>query len=286
MVDDGGTDHTPQELAKLFPAAKLIQHSYNQGFAAAVNTGLNSAAHPLVLLLNNDIRVEPNSLVVLARHFTADADGQVRTLFAVAALQIDPTGVNGPAYDGCRTLGFRRGELCLFGSFAAGDDPRGQPVRTTALANGGCSLFSREKLRLLGNLSGLFNPFYFEDAEVSLQALRRGWHMLFEPASVVWHEPNTSTRQHPGGVNPTVVRNSFFFHWLLLDHPGLWLRHLGWIVPRLVSRTLRGEWGFPLGLLRALRGLPVVGRERRARARGTVTSTRDVLRGQRPTAGG
>lgn len=284
VVDDGGTDETPAGVSGVFPAARLIRHGRNQGFAAAVNTGLDAAAHPLVLLLNNDIRVEPDFLVPLVRPFTRDADRPRVTLFAVASLQINPAGVHGPPYDGCRRLGLQRGELCFFDGFPPGEDPRGQPGRPTALANGGCTLFSREKLRSLGNFSGLFNPFYYEDAEVSLQALRRGWHMRFEPDSVVWHQPNTSTRLHPGGVNPTVIRNQFFLHWLLLDDPGLWLRHLLWIVPRLISRTLRGDWSFPRGFFRAVQSLPSVRRERRVRARGIAGSTRDILWGQRSKA--
>lgn len=281
-MDDGGTDDTPAELPGLFPSARLLRHERNLGFAAAVNTGFTASIHPLVLLLNNDIRVEPDFLAALAQHFVASENSRrEETLFAVAALQINPSGTNGPPHDGCRALSFRRGELCLFDRFAPEEDPRGQPVRATALANGGCTLFSREKLRTLGNFCGLFNPFYFEDAEISLQALRRGWHVLFEPRSIVWHQPNTSTRQHSGRVNSTVIRNLFFFHWMLLDDPGLWLRHLGWMVPRLVSRTLRGEWGFLHGLLRALFSLPALRRERRKRARGKIASVRDVLRRQR-----
>ena len=277
VVDDGGTDATARELPGLFPAARYVPRARNEGFSAAANTGFDAAMYELVLLLNNDIRVSRDFLLPLAEHFRAAPSGQDRALFAVVSLQINPAAdvsVN-PAFDGCRALQFRGGELRLPCTVKSAE---GERARETALANGGCSLFSRGKVQALGGFCGLFNPFYYEDAELSVQALRRGWRILFEPRSVVLHRPNSTTSHHGVKINAMAVRNSFFFHWLLLDGAREWSLHIICTFPRLLLRTLRGEFVYAQGLWQALRSWSGAKRARAARGTGVIKATWQLLR--------
>jgi GT2 family glycosyltransferase len=270
IIDDGGTDASALEVPKLFPEARYMRRERNEGFSAAANTGFAAARHELVLLLNNDILVEPGFLTPLAQHFWDAGD----SLFAAVALQLNPATEDkvNPAEDGCRALLFQEGELRL----PSRTDSAGAAV-PTALANGGCSLFSRDRVRDLGGFCPIFNPFYYEDAELSVQALRRGWRIVFEPASKVLHRPNTTTARHSTKLSPTVVRNAFFFHWLLLDHIALWTKHLLCMAPRLASRTLQGRFEYAQGLGLALGQLGPVLDARRARSRGAKLSMRSLL---------
>ena len=276
VVDDGGTDATARELPGLFPAARYVPRACNEGFSAAANTGFDAAVHGLVLLLNNDIRVGRDFLLPLAEHFRAAPSGPDRDLFAVVSLQINPAAdvsVN-PAFDGCRALQFRGGELRLPCTVKSAE---GERARETALANGGCSLFSRGKVQALGGFCGLFNPFYYEDAELSVQALRRGWRILFEPRSVVLHRPNSTTSHHVAKINAMAVRNSFFFHWLLLDGAREWSLHITCTFPRLLLRTWRGEFAYAQGLSQALRSLADVRKVRIVRSRSVLKLLPELL---------
>ena len=278
VVDDGSTDATARELPTLFPAARYVPRERNEGFAAAANTGFAAARHEWVLLLNNDIRVDRDFLPPLAGRCRAAPAGDADGLFAVVSLQINPGAAAGsidPPFDGCRVLRFQGGELRLPCTVRA---TSGERARPTALANGGCSLFSRAKVRALGGFCTLFNPFYYEDAELSVQALRRGWRIVFEPRSVVWHRPNSTTRRHTVKINPATVRNAFFFQWMVLDSARQWATHAACIVPRLLRRTLCGEFEYARGLWLALLSLREVRLAREARKPGAVGgSTRRLL---------
>ena len=268
VVDDGGTDATARELPTLFPAARYVPRERNEGFAAAANTGFAAARHQWVLLLNNDIRVDRDFLLPLAERCRAAPVGEADGLFAVVSLQINPGAAAGsidPPFDGCRVLRFQGGELRLPCTVRAASGERARP---TALANGGCSLFSRARVRALGGFCALFNPFYYEDAELSVQALRRGWRIVFEPRSVVWHRPNSTTHRHAVTVSPTAARNAFFFQWLLFDRAGQWTAHAACLFPRLLWRTLCGEFGYARGLRMALRAWSAVRAARKARGPG------------------
>src|SRR4051812_5392875 len=81
IVDDGGTDDTAFWLATSYPGrVELLMKRQNEGFSHACNTGFLHAKHPVVLLLNNDVEVEPDFIAPLVGHFAAD------DVFAVACL--------------------------------------------------------------------------------------------------------------------------------------------------------------------------------------------------------
>jgi GT2 family glycosyltransferase len=279
IIDDGGTDATAQELPPLFPQARYVRRECNAGFAAAANTGFEAAQHELMLLLNNDIRVERDFLLPLAEHFCNLPPTPQNDLFAVVSLQINPATddqVN-PALEGCRELRFKGGELRLPVTIQSA---HGECARPTALANGGCSLFSRTKVRALGGFCPLFNPFYYEDAELSMQALRRGWRMVFEPRSVVEHRPNSTTARHTLKISSVTSRNMFFFHWLVLDGVWQWSSHVACIFVRLFVRSLRGEFEYARGLLSAMCCLPEVRKRRSICGRNVIfKSLQEICRG-------
>ena len=278
VVDDGGTDATARELPGLFPAARYVGRERNGGFSAAANTGFDAARHELVLLLNNDIRVSRDFLLPLAARFRGVLPpGPESDLFAVVSLQLNPATADpvNPAFDGCRVLRFRGGELTLPCTVRSASGERARPA---ALANGGCSLFSRAKVRALGGFCLLFSPCYYEDVELSVQALRRGWRIVFEPASVVKHRPSSTTSHHTAKLTAMSTRNAFFLQWLVLDGIGEWTAHLVCLPPRLALRTLRGRFEHAQGLWSALRRLPEVLRTRFSRGRGSVRSLRELLR--------
>jgi GT2 family glycosyltransferase len=276
IVDDGGSDETAQQSPVLFPWARCLRREQNGGFSAAANSGFAGASHDLVLLLNNDISVESDFLLPLVKHFQPEPGGSFLTLFAAVSLQINPTGgdESNPPFDGCRGLCFVRGELRLTCQTKGSD--RGGPPRPSALANGGCTLFSRAKVAEIGGFCPLFNPFYFEDAELSVQALRRGWRITFEPRSIVHHRPNSTTVRR-SSKSATIVRNEFFFQWLLLDTAKFWAVHLACVAPRLMSRTLQRRFEYARGLWLAFRRWPQVKAQRRARTLSCIKSLRDVL---------
>src|SRR5262245_14840801 len=90
VVDDGSSDDTAAWIAESFPARppihessrenigeiagddpciRLIRLERNSGFVSAANAGFASARFPVILLLNNDVRIERDAISMLAAHF-------------------------------------------------------------------------------------------------------------------------------------------------------------------------------------------------------------------------
>ena len=57
VVDDGSDDDTVDSVCRRFPGVRLIAHTSNRGFGAAVNTGFSAARGQYLAAVNNDVLV-------------------------------------------------------------------------------------------------------------------------------------------------------------------------------------------------------------------------------------
>lgn len=269
VVDDGSTDRSRELLRESFREVRLIEQRANRGFSSAINAGIRAARHERVLLLNNDVVVLPGFLRELQRVFEERPD-----TFAVASLQqqrlpdgrIAPDGLNAVHWgSGFFELANRTSELM-----------QGHAV-SQGYCTAGCSLYSREKLLALGGFCELFDPFYYEDVELSLQAARRGWHLAFAPQSVVEHPHGSTTKRKPWKLKLVPSRNYLFLHWLLLDSPSLWRQHCFGLMRASIRWVLQGRFIRLLGLITALTRFPRILAERRRRGNGAIISMGDLL---------
>ena len=63
-------------------------------------------------------------------------------------------------------------------------------------AGGGSSAFDRRKFLELGGFDPLLAPFYLEDTDLGYMAWKRGWKVLYQPRSVVYHEHRGTIGRH------------------------------------------------------------------------------------------
>ena len=245
IVDDGGTDDTAFWLARTYPRrAELLMKRRNEGFAHACNTGFEFARHEVVLLLNNDVEVDPDAIGPLVRHF-AEPD-----VFGVAALT---TNLETGAATGVGKIGgFSRGFLRVHQGYMPRE--RGATGLISIFASGGASAFSTAALRELGGFDTLYAPFYWEDVELSYRAWKRGWRVLFEPESRVRHQvSSTIGKVFPRReVRAVEHRNRLLAHWVHIHDPAMWRSHLRRVALLAIAAPLRGDLAFLDGLAQAL----------------------------------
>jgi GT2 family glycosyltransferase len=87
VADDASRDGSVDLIATHFPLVKLVRHHINKGFADTIHTGVRHALHEHLILLNSDVRPEPDFIVPLIAHF------QDPTTFSVSPLVCDPEGI-------------------------------------------------------------------------------------------------------------------------------------------------------------------------------------------------
>lgn len=178
VVDNGSTDGSAEFVADKFPQVKLLRLDHNLGFGGGSNAGVKAARHDTVVLLNSDMRVEADFLAPLLDGF-ADPD-----VFAVAC-QIffsDPARIREET--GLTEGWWQQGALRV----RHRADDQVNELFPCFYGGGGSCAFDRQKFLELGGFDSLYEPFYLEDTDLGYRAWKRGWKVLYQPASVVYHE--------------------------------------------------------------------------------------------------
>lgn len=194
VVDDTGEDALTSFCAQRFPRARVLANARNLGFARAVRAGLEAAAGELALVLNPDVRVREGFLPPLLAALQSSDD-----LALVAPLVL----LEGKRIEGesLPRVVWREG-LPRVEPLALDLDPTrpetlpAEPIGVDFVL-GGAMLGRRAELLERGPFDPLFEPFYFEDADLGLRLSREGRRCAVVPRSLVEHH-------HRGTIGPRV----------------------------------------------------------------------------------
>ena len=177
LVDDEA-DAATKAVVDEVKGARILRNEQNEGYLRSVNRGASIAYGEWLVLCNNDIEVTPGWLSTMLACGEAKADVGVvapklvspdgRLSEAGAILWSDGTGMN----------------------FGRGDDPtrfQYEYSREIDYGSAAALLVRVELWRAAGGFDERYAPMYYEDADLCLEARRRGWHVVYEPSSMVVH---------------------------------------------------------------------------------------------------
>lgn len=240
VVDDASTDGSVDYLNTHYPAVKIVKHKTNQRFAAACNSGVKASRGDIIILLNNDVSPNKNFLSPLVSHFSDPG------VFSAGCKEIQT--INGVKRESGRAKGaFTRGLLIHWRA-------KNQNRTTTLWTSGGSAAFRKSMWEQLGGMDEMYKPAYWEDIDLSYRAKKRGWKVLFEPASMVHHRHETTNSQEIGPKSMAVAayKNQLLFVWKNITDTHMIARHLIWLPYHLVITSIKTNGLFLLGMLQAL----------------------------------
>jgi GT2 family glycosyltransferase len=271
VVEDAGSDDTSGWLRERYAGqVAILEHPENRGFAAACQTGFEAARFPVVLLLNNDVRLRSDCIAPMAAHF-AKAD-----VFAVTGKLLNQAET--VFCNGGKLGRFRRGMWSTYQNYdlLPGADPTQSLLSFSAI--GAFSAFDRKKYLELGG----FDPLaaMVEDVELSYRGWKRGWAIHYEPRSVAYHDASqTMDRRYQRRTLDKISRRSrILMHWMLLHDPRLFLQHQLSIGFRLLTSWLILDWSFYWAVGTGLAKLTTILRKRRATRLTMARTDRELLK--------
>jgi GT2 family glycosyltransferase/glycosyltransferase involved in cell wall biosynthesis len=205
VVDNGSADGNANFVRQAFPGVKVLALERNLGFGGGSNAGFRAAKNDIVVLLNNDMRVAPDFLAPLIEGFTDERVFAVscQIFFSDPAKVREETGLTqGWWRDGGLKVQHRIDAAIteLFPCFYGG---------------GGSCAFDRRKFLELGGFDELLAPFYMEDTDLGFMAWKRGWKVLYQPRSVVYHEHRGTigNRFTDAQIQAVLKKNNLLFCW-------------------------------------------------------------------------
>lgn len=74
VIDNASTDGSVEALSVLFPEIKIIRNEKNYGYAAAVNIGVKHSKNEFLIISNNDVIYQENSLNLLLKMLKDNPD--------------------------------------------------------------------------------------------------------------------------------------------------------------------------------------------------------------------
>ena len=199
-----------------FPVRQILLEQ-NLGTTDSINRALAETASEFVLLLNNDVELDPAFVSALSQKLQGDLQFGFATgklLNARERTQLDGAGdallLGGGAY----RLGHQDPDAGQFG--------RNQEVFAGC---GAATLYRRSALEDVGGLDGDFFA-YLDDIDLAFRLQLRGWRGVYEPAAVAYHIGSATLGEpmHPN-IARWMTRNQFL---LLFKNypPGVALRLL------------------------------------------------------------
>jgi poly-beta-1,6 N-acetyl-D-glucosamine synthase len=173
VIDDGSTDDTYEraiELVPLYGAERLkVVTQPNGGKAVALNTGLASARGELVLCMDGDSVLEPQTIRQAVKHFADPDVGAVGGNVKVANRVNHLTRLQALEY--IQGLNLVRTAHAFF--------------RRVAVIPGPVGVFRKSVLEQVG---GYLPDTFAEDCELTLRIMLAGWKIKYEPDAVAWTE--------------------------------------------------------------------------------------------------
>jgi GT2 family glycosyltransferase len=246
VVDNASSDGTADAIT----GVELIRNDRNLGYAGGMNVGIRAALErgaEAVLLLNNDVEVEPGAIAALAA--AGDGAGAVCPVVVFADAP-ERVWYAGASFDPRRGYnGRHRTEI-------------GDATVETERICGAAVLIPRATIESVGSFDeALFA--YFEDADWSQRAREAGLQLLVTPASRVRHKVSASTG---GEGSPDAIYYS--------------VRNLLTVCERHAPLGRFGTWRRRMTAIAAFTAQALRGRRRRAGLRAVRGGWRDFRRGR------
>jgi N-acetylglucosaminyl-diphospho-decaprenol L-rhamnosyltransferase len=258
VVDNGSTDGSCDLVASRWPTVGLAREE-NLGLAS-FNRVLTRLDEPVVLLLNNDIKLEPGAVGPLLEAFATHDDA-----FFSAPLCWT---FDGRTYEGMRTrvrmhYGMVQG-MCRVPGFETKLDKH-----DLTAAAGPILAIDRRRFLALGGYDPIYFPGRIEDLDLGFRGWMAGYRGYYVPEAVAYHKGFGTFHDQLGQArcDRLACRNTLIFIWKNTGGARL-LKHLFWLPLRCGSAVLRGRMSFLLGLFSALRMCPWILAGRRTLAVG------------------
>ena len=214
VVDNGSEDGSAQFVREYFPEVRVLALERNLGFGGGSNAGFRAARHDVAVLLNSDMRVDSNFLQPLLDGFENDKT------FAVSC-QIFFSDPDKPREESGLTEGWwSQGGLKVRHRI----EPEIRGLYPCFYGGGGSCAFDRKKFLELGGFDELLKPFYLEDTDLGYLAWKRGWKVLYQPASIVYHEHRGTIGKcfSESYIDSVLKKNFLLFTWKNI-HNWQWL---------------------------------------------------------------
>jgi GT2 family glycosyltransferase len=247
VVDDCSTDNSIDMLKQKYPDIKIIVSESNEGFSATCNKGINAASNELLCLVNTDVRFTADYFQNAIKYF------QDSSLFAVKGDIINHQGdiSNITTTETAPVLYYKKGFLRFNHGIKPQNNEMTGKINEHFVLLGCCFVCDRKKALELGGFDEIYSPYYWEDADLAMRALEKGYKLLYRPECRIYHKTSSTigTTRKKWHRQLVSYRNKFLFTWRHLHGSTDWALHIVFTSGNILTRWLILDWKFYTALV-------------------------------------
>lgn len=206
VVDNGSQFDDFRVLSEFKGSYKLLHLNINRFFGEGNNIGAELAQGEFLLFMNNDVIVTPNWLPPLMDAFRDHSDCGV-----AGPKFIYPNGLLQEA----GALLDKEGGAVQIGKFQDPDSPRFNRGRVVDYVSAATMLMRKQIFEDVLGFDYIFEPAYYEDADLCLKIGQLGLKTYYVPESCVIHHENATTSDKKNGLqlhNMVAINREKFVH--------------------------------------------------------------------------
>lgn len=250
VVDDYSSDDSISMLKTHFPDVIVIQNKINKGFSATCNRGIFTAKYSLICISNTDVTFSEDYFIKAIPYF------ENPNLFALKGNIVNYTSTMDNVINIEKTsqLHFKRGFYRFNNRVEFDNQPLTGKMHEQFVLLGCAFLCDREKMLQLKGFDEIFSPFYWEDSDLAIRALRSGYALTYAPECIVYHQTSSTIGAYRSYTKRRLVsmRNKFLFSWRHMDSVTLWIKHISHTIISLLTRWIILDWKYYVAFFTAL----------------------------------
>lgn len=199
VMNDCSPDNSKKILEKI-EGIRLISNAKNLGFIRSCNAGAKEARGKYLYFLNNDVEVTSDWMDALLRTFE-----NFPKVGLVGSKLVYPDGklqeAGGIVWKDGSAWNFGRGQNPML--------PRYNYVRETDYCSGASIMLPKKLFEEIGNFDERYIPAYYEDSDLCFEVRKKGYRVMYQPASMIIHYEGVSNGTDvSGGVKAYQVKNA------------------------------------------------------------------------------
>lgn len=197
VIDDASSDETEAVVSSV-KGLRYMRNKENLGFLKTVNRAASEARGERLVILNNDVQVEPGWLDPLINALDDDTIGIAAPMMLFPNGRLQEAGARLDAEGNSRMIG-------LF------DDPtlpRYNYARDVDYVSGACIAVRRKEFEAFGGFDLDYAPAYCEDCDLCFKYTDKGFRIRYEPESKIYHHLSVTSNALPGSYKMRQVRRN------------------------------------------------------------------------------
>lgn len=243
VVDDCSTDDSVDMLHEKFPLVRTIENDSNQGFSYTCNKGIFNAKNSILCIVNTDVTFTPDYFVNGMKYFEDDK------VFALKGNIVNYQNNNFEdivSIEKTAKLFIKRGFLRFDKKVEYVPDSFAGEIGGQFVLLGCCFMCRRDKALELKGFDEIYSPFYWEDSDIAIRALKKEYKLIYEPTCVVYHKTSSTIPNYRSKNKIKLVsnRNKFIYTWKYLDAFNQWMSHILYTLFNLLTRWIILDWKY------------------------------------------